>query len=108
MMQQTPPPDEATVKAKQDEILRVEEDYRKTQADAQQKVMEKRQALMEPIALKLETELKALAEAEGYDIILNTVDAGGVSIVLYGPPEDDLTEKLMTRLGIEIPDGATN
>ncbi|MFK7921451.1 MAG: OmpH family outer membrane protein [Bacteroidia bacterium] len=103
MVQQVPAPDEASVKTKQDEIIKIEEDYRKAQADAQQKLGEKRQTLMEPIATKLETQIKALAAAEGYDMILNTVDAGGVSIVLFGPPEDDLTEKLMKRLGIEVP-----
>jgi len=106
MVQQVPAPDEATIKAKQDEIIGIEEDYRKAQADAQQKLAEKRQTLMEPIATKLETQIKALAAAEGYDMILNTVDAGGVSIVLFGPPEDDLTEKLMKRLGIDVPNAA--
>ncbi|MEL6589771.1 MAG: OmpH family outer membrane protein [Bacteroidota bacterium] len=103
MIQQQPAPTEATVKTKQDEILKIEEDYRKAQADAQQKLLEKRQTLMEPITTKLESNIKALAAAEGYDMILNTVDAGGVSIVLFGPEEDDLTEKLMTRLGIKVP-----
>ena len=36
-------------------------------------------------------------------MILNTVDAEGVSIVLSAPPEDDMTEKLFEKLGIKIP-----
>lgn len=60
---------------------------------------------MEPITNKLDKALKALASEEGYDLILNSVDAGGVSIVLYGPPEHDLTKKMFARLGIPYPSG---
>ena len=60
--------------------------------------------MLDPIIKKLQTEIKALSEAEGYDYVLNTVDGSGVSIILHGPEEHDLTKKLMTRLGIKIPD----
>jgi Skp family chaperone for outer membrane proteins len=105
-VQQTPTPDQASVEAKQQELIKLDEEIQKEAAESEQKLMEKRQTLMEPIAAKLEKELQGIAESEGYDLILNTVDAGGVSIVLYGPPEHDLTEKLFTRLGIPIPNGS--
>ncbi|MEZ4686428.1 MAG: OmpH family outer membrane protein [Bacteroidia bacterium] len=103
--QQTPPPSEAELEPKQQELIKLDEEIQKETAQAEQKLAEKRQTLMEPIAQKLETGLKELAAEEGYDLILNTVDAGGVSIVLYGPPEHDLTKKMFAKLGIPVPEG---
>lgn len=105
-VQQTPAPSQADVEARQQELINLDEEIQKEAQAAEQKLMEKRQTLMEPIAGKLEKELKGIATDEGYDMILNTVDAGGVSIVLFGPPEHDLTEKLFKRLGIPVPDGS--
>ncbi|MEO0471169.1 MAG: OmpH family outer membrane protein [Bacteroidota bacterium] len=101
--QQTPTPSEAELKAKQDEVVKLEGEVQKEAAEAQQKLMERRQDLLEPIVEKMQNAIKGLASDEGYDYIFNAVDAGGVSIVLNGPEERDLTEKLMKKLGIEIP-----
>ena len=46
-----------------------------------------------------------MAKEEGYDLILNTVDGSGTSIVLHVQPERDLTERVLKRLGIELPQG---
>jgi outer membrane protein len=97
--------DEAKLKPLQDELIKLEEEIKKETTDAQNKLMAKRQDLLDPIIKKLQGEIKALSTAEGYDYVLNTVDGSGVSIVLHGPEEHDLTKKLMTRLGIKLPDG---
>ena len=73
----------------------------KEAAEADQKLLKKRQELMKPILQRLDENLKYLADGEGYDYILNSVDGNGVTIVLRGPEEHDLTEKLMKKLGIE-------
>ncbi|MEZ4825282.1 MAG: OmpH family outer membrane protein [Bacteroidia bacterium] len=87
------------------ELLKLDEEIQKQTATSQENLMKKRQDLLDPIITKMQDQLKALATAEGYDYILNTVDGSGVSIVLHGPQEHDLTQKLMTRLGIKIPEG---
>lgn len=91
--------------AEQEELKKLDEELQKESNDAQQKLLQKRQDLMSPIIEKLQKNLKELADAEGYDYILNTVDGNGVSIVLHGPEEHDLTKKLMTKMGIKIPEG---
>lgn len=96
--------DEAKLKPLQDELIKLEEDIKKETSDAQNKLMAKRQDLMAPIIEKLQTEIKALSTAESYDYVLNTVDGSGVSIILHGPEEHDLTKKLMDRLGIKLPE----
>ncbi len=87
---------------KQQELQKLDQEVRQDAQKAQNQLMLKQQELLQPITAKLETAIKALAADEGYTFIINAM-AGGNSIVLYGPPEHELTEKLMTRLGIEIP-----
>lgn len=96
---------EASLQAKQAEYEKLYGELLKAQQDAQQKLAIKQQDLMNPILDKIQTEIKALAIAEGYDFIFNTVDGSGVSILLHGPEGDDLTVKLAKRLGVEIPEG---
>lgn len=95
--------DEETRTAKETELMKLDEEIKKESADAEQKLMTKRQELMNPLLEKLDKAIKDMAKAEGYDYIINSIDGNGVSIVLYGPEEHDLTEKLMTSLGIKIP-----
>lgn len=92
------------LKPLQEELVKLDEELRKETAEAEQKLLVKRQDLMAPIVEKLQREIKALSADEGYTYIFNTVDGSGVSIVLQGPEEHDLTKKLMTRLGIQIPE----
>ncbi|RMG64908.1 MAG: OmpH family outer membrane protein [Bacteroidetes bacterium] len=98
--------DEATLAPKEEELTKLQTQLQEKQAEAQNKAMTKRQDLLAPIIEKLQKEIKALAAEEGYTYILNTVDGSGVSIVLHGPEEHDVTRKLMTRLGIQIPEEA--
>ncbi|MEM7659759.1 MAG: OmpH family outer membrane protein [Bacteroidota bacterium] len=96
-------PTEAAQKAAEDELVKLDQEIQQKAAESDQKLMAKRQDLMAPIIEKVQKQIKSLAADEGYTYILNTVDGAGVSIVLHGPENDDVTEKLMTRLGIEIP-----
>lgn len=105
-VQQTPPPEEAALRVRQDELMKLDQDIQRDTMAAEEQLLEKRESLLEPITAKLQAELEAIAESENYDLILNTVDGGGASIILYGPPEHDLTRKLFARLGIPLPDGA--
>ena len=103
LMQKQPPADQATLEAKQQELIKLDEEIKKEASDADQKLLQKRQEYLEPILEKLNTNLQALAAEEGYDYIINSVDGNGISIILYGPQEHDLTEKLIKKLGIDIP-----
>ena len=84
--------------------MEIEKELQAKQQESQQKLVERRQTLMEPIIEKMQTAIKGLAEEAGYDLILNAVDGNGVSIVLHGPEEDDVTKQLMTKLGVKLPE----
>ena len=94
-------PDEQ--KAKIAAIQKLEGEIQKSSQEAQYKVLQKREELMTPILEKLQKAIDEVAAVEGYTYILNQTNSSGVSTILYGPDENNVTEKLMAKLGIEIP-----
>lgn len=94
----------AEIEAKQQEVIKLEETLQKKQQESQGKLMERRQVKMAPIIERIQSEIDALAEEESYDYVFNAVDGSGVSIILHAPESDNLTIKLLNRLGIEIPE----
>lgn len=77
-------------------------------AEAEQKILTRRQSLLEPILEKMDNAIKALATEEGYTYILNSFDGLGTSIILHSAETDDVTKKLMERLEIKIPQEEQN
>ena len=65
---------------------------------------QKRGELMGPILTKLEAELESLAKEKGYTYILNSA-ASGTSIILHGSDSDEVSEELLKRMGVDLPEG---
>ena len=97
---------EEELKPLMDELVKLDNELKETAADSERKLQQKRIELLGPIQEKLQKEIKTLAETDGYTYILNTVDGSGVSLVLKAPEENDVTAKLMERLGIPMPEAA--
>ncbi len=93
----------AEIEAKQQEIIGLEETLQAKQQESQNKLMQRRQQKMEPIISRIQEQIDAISSEEGYDYIFNAVDGSGVSIILHAPESDNLTLKILKRLGIEIP-----
>jgi outer membrane protein len=87
------------------ELVRLDGEIRKEAGEADQKLANKRMEMMDPVTKKLEAALKEVAADGGYDYVFNSVDGSGVSIVLHGPEDRDLTKILLTKLGVAIPAG---
>ncbi len=68
--------------------------------ETEQEIYTKRSALLNPIAKKLEKAMDDVAEKYGYKYVLNSADGTGNSIVIVAPEADDLTQEVMTELGI--------
>ncbi len=85
------------------ELRGLEREIQQAASDADQKILRKRKELMDPLAAKLETTIREVAEAEGYTLVLNAVDAAGTSIVLYGTEERNLTSRILEELGVSPP-----
>lgn len=85
------------------ELMKLDEELRKMAADSEYDLMAKRQELLEPILNKVQDAIDNIAKTEGFTYILNQTTSAGVSTILYGPGEDDVTEKLLRSLNITIP-----
>lgn len=95
---------EADREAREKELLRLDAEVQKMAQDAEYDIMAKRQALLEPLLAKLQTAIDEVAVAGGYTYILNQTTSAGVSTILYGPDEADITKALFTKLGLKYPE----
>jgi outer membrane protein len=85
------------------ELTKLDQELRKLAEQSEFDLLAKRQELMEPMLQKLQDAIDATAKEKGYTYILNQTTSGGVSTILYGPEEDEITEAVMKRLGITVP-----
>ncbi|MEM7374034.1 MAG: OmpH family outer membrane protein [Bacteroidota bacterium] len=100
--------DQNTLAEKEKEIRDQQAKLQEKSQESEQKLVAKSNDLLGPILEKLQKGIKEIAAEENYDYIFNTVDGSGVSILLHGPEQHDLTKKLMTKMGIEIPEAGAN
>jgi outer membrane protein len=89
--------------AAEEELKKLESEIRDFAQDAENQVVQKRQTLLSPVLEKLQTAINDVAKANGYTFVLNAGSSGSVSTVLFAPDEDNLTERLLKHLNIEIP-----
>lgn len=94
---------EAQVKTLEAELMKLDNEIKEAAGKAEQQLLNKRQSLMEPIAKRLEDAIKKVATTEGYTFVLNSTDGSASSIILHGPEESDLTDKILAELGITPP-----
>jgi len=86
----------------EDELRKLDREIQETAQEADRKMMQRRNELMEPIIEKLQDTIKQVAEAEGYTHVINIVDGTGTSVLLWGIEERDLTRKILAALGISV------
>ncbi len=94
----------ALQEAAEKELLRLDEEVQKLAQQADEEIMNKRQSLLEPVLAKLQTAIDAVAVAGNYTYILNQTTSAGVSTILYGPDEADVTKALFAKLGLKYPE----
>ncbi|MHC4925140.1 MAG: OmpH/Skp family outer membrane protein [Planctomycetota bacterium] len=86
------------------ELRGLDREIRQAATEADTKMMERRNDLMEPVIEKLQTTIQAVAETDGYTHVFNVLDGTGTSVLLWGRDDHDLTDRILAELGIpEIP-----
>lgn len=95
----------ADIKTQEAELLKLDNEVTNVAAESEQKLLTKRQELLNPILQKLQKAIDDVAAEKNYTVILNQTTSAGVSTILAGPDERDCTEAVMEKLGIEIPKG---
>ncbi len=96
---------ESLTDAQRQELQGLNQEVQQYAANAENKLLQRRQTLLEPILTKMNKAIKELAIADGYTYILNAFDGAGTSIVLHSIDSNDVTKALMDRLQIKIPQG---
>lgn len=101
---QSSSPDTARIAVLQQDLQKLQSEIQNDTRASEQRLLVKRQELMDPIIEKLQGEVDKMAQEEGYDLIINAMDGSGVSIVLFAPDDRNLTKPLLDRMGIQLPE----
>lgn len=107
LMSKNPPAiTEAEAKAREEELIKMQGELKSDSEKYERELGQRQETLLNPIIEKMKKAIDEVAIADGFLYILNAVDASGTSIVLYGPKENDVTEKVAKKLNITLPTAA--
>lgn len=94
---------DAELKTLETELLALDKEVQEMAAKSEESLVNKQQKLLEPVLQKLQTAIDGIAAEKGYDYIMNQTTSAGVSTILYGPEEADITADLFGKLGMKMP-----
>lgn len=90
---------DAVRKEKEQELTDLGNRLQQFEQDAQASLQKKQSELMQPLFVKVGDMINTVAEAEGFDYVLST-GIGGVDIILFAKDENDLSDKVLNKLGV--------
>ncbi len=86
------------------EIVSMQTSIQEFEADAQNRMLQKRNQLLQPAFEKIGTAIEQISKENGYTHVFN-MTASGQSILLYAREEDNVTNLVLKKLGIDPPAG---
>lgn len=103
LMQQTPPGlTEEEAKKREEDLTKLQTELQDDAKKYEKDLADRQDKLLTPIIDKLKKAIDEVADSEGYTYVFNSMDASGTSIVLKGPKDHDLTDRVITKLGIKL------
>jgi len=84
---------------REEELQQLEQRYRKFQQDADQSIQKKQADLLQPAYEKIQKAIEEVAKANNYTHIFSDGSAM-TNVLLYARPEDDVTEMVLTKMGV--------
>ncbi|NNE43717.1 MAG: OmpH family outer membrane protein [Gemmatimonadetes bacterium] len=84
------------------ELRTLDREVRESAAAADQKMLIKRNEMMQPVIEKLQSTIESVAKAEGFTHVFNILDGTGTSVLLWGEDDRDLTNRILSALGISL------
>jgi len=90
---------DAVRKEKEQELTDLGNRLQQFEQDAQASLQKKQNTLMQPLFTKVGNMINTVAGELGYDYILST-GIGGVDIILFAKDENDISDKVLTKLGV--------
>lgn len=89
-------------KDKETELQKLNDDIENFSQQAEMDLQKKQVAVMEPIFEKVNKAIKEVAIENTYVYILNA-NSSGISIVLYAPDENNVSDLILKKLGVTPP-----
>ncbi|MFD2034095.1 OmpH family outer membrane protein [Belliella marina] len=89
------------------ELTKLRDDLQKYQQDSEVSYQRKLQELLEPVQTKVFNAINAVAAENNYTHVF-AESAGQAPVLLYTRDDDKFTELVLTKLGIEIPQGGVS
>ena len=83
---------------KQKELQNLQQSIQEFQQNAEASLQQKQQTLLKPALDKLQQNIDAVAEENGYTYILNS--DGASPVLLHGPKEGDVSDLILKKMGI--------
>lgn len=87
---------------KEKEIMDLEANIQEFQQSAQNRLIQKREELLAPAFEKIGTAIEQVSNENGYTHVFN-MTASGQSILLYAREEDNVTDLVLKKLGVDPP-----
>jgi outer membrane protein len=87
-------------KSKEEELMKLEEELKQFEKEAQTEIAGKQELLMAPLQEKMSKAIEEVAKENGYNFVLNK--GAGISNVLYGQKDLDVTELIAKKLGVTL------
>ncbi|RZK28639.1 MAG: OmpH family outer membrane protein [Hymenobacter sp.] len=81
------------------ELTRLGQSIQEFQQTAQQSMQQKQQTLLRPVLDKIQKNIDAVANENGYTYVLNS-DSGSNPILLHGPKDGDISDIILKKMGI--------
>jgi len=89
-------------KKKETNFNRLRADFENFQREYQNSLENKQIELVSPIREKIQNKIEEIAKEQKYDYVLNTSVGSELDIVLYGKPELNISNLVLTRLGVDL------
>lgn len=89
-------------KAKEIELMHLQESIRKFEREAELSYRKKQEQLMEPIYLKIGKSIDEVATENKYSIIINADPTADQKLLLFAVKEYDITRLVLKKMGISV------
>ena len=84
---------------KEKELQQLGQSIQEFQQNAQQSMQQRQQTSLKPLLDKVQKNIDAVAEENGYAYILNS-DSNGSPVLLHGPKDGDVSDIILKKMGI--------
>ncbi|GAA4366613.1 hypothetical protein GCM10023185_37890 [Hymenobacter saemangeumensis] len=83
---------------KEKELTGMQQSIQEFQRNAEQSLQQKQQTLLKPALDKLQKNIDAVAEENGYTYVLNS--DGASPVLLHGPKDGDISDLVLKKMGV--------